>query len=270
MLSKSLIQFSVGGEGCVPSLLFDLRPNFGGGDGDNGDLLRKVPCSHCYTQCPLPCGRPPPSPMPAGDSWTPRAGLGQPLAGYRSLLLGPGVHKVLFVRSKPLFPQSCVSSVHSMVGWWRPPPRGLCHIRVYCTQSPCPCGRPLLPLTSARDTQTQFWLRLCGVSGSWCAQCLFEPSEHLWWAWGLILNVISPLLPSYWDFSLAVGCGVSFFWWDPTSPVNGCSAASCHFGVLAGEDGHMSFYSTILESKISLLQLVLWPVFWYPHRQVLL
>ena len=36
MLSKSLIQFSVDGRGCVPSLLFDLRPNYGGGDEDNG------------------------------------------------------------------------------------------------------------------------------------------------------------------------------------------------------------------------------------------
>ena len=39
MLSKSLIQFSVDGQGCVPSLLFDLRPNYGGGNEDNGDLL---------------------------------------------------------------------------------------------------------------------------------------------------------------------------------------------------------------------------------------
>ena len=30
MLSKSLVQFSVDGRGCVPSLLFDLRPNDGG------------------------------------------------------------------------------------------------------------------------------------------------------------------------------------------------------------------------------------------------
>ena len=29
MLSKSLIQFSVDGQGCGPSLLFDLRPNYG-------------------------------------------------------------------------------------------------------------------------------------------------------------------------------------------------------------------------------------------------
>ena len=35
MLSKSLIQFSVDGQGCVPSPLFDLRPNYGGGNEDN-------------------------------------------------------------------------------------------------------------------------------------------------------------------------------------------------------------------------------------------
>ena len=36
MLRKSLIQFSVDGQACVPSLLFDLRPNYGGGDEDGG------------------------------------------------------------------------------------------------------------------------------------------------------------------------------------------------------------------------------------------
>ena len=38
------------------------------------------------------------------------------LWGHCSFLLGPGVHKVLFVPSKSLFPQSCVSSGGSMVG----------------------------------------------------------------------------------------------------------------------------------------------------------
>ena len=42
MHSKSLIQFSVDDRGCVPSLLFDLRPNYGGGNEDNDDLLQKV------------------------------------------------------------------------------------------------------------------------------------------------------------------------------------------------------------------------------------
>ena len=41
MLSKSLIQFSVEVWGCVPSLLLDLRSNYGGGNEDNGDLLQK-------------------------------------------------------------------------------------------------------------------------------------------------------------------------------------------------------------------------------------
>ena len=35
--------------------------------------------------------------------------------GHCSFLLGPGVHKVFFVPSKSLFPQSCVSSGGSMV-----------------------------------------------------------------------------------------------------------------------------------------------------------
>ena len=52
MLSKALIQFSVDGRGCVPSLLFDQRPNYGGGDEHNGDLLPKVLCTHCCIQCP--------------------------------------------------------------------------------------------------------------------------------------------------------------------------------------------------------------------------
>ena len=52
MLSKSLIQFSVDGRGYVPSLLFDLRPNYGGGNEDNGDLLKKVLGTHWHTQCP--------------------------------------------------------------------------------------------------------------------------------------------------------------------------------------------------------------------------
>ena len=86
MLSKSLIQFSIDGWGCVPSLLFDLRPNYGGGNGDNGDLLQKVPCTHCYTQCPQPCSRPLLTHTSArGHSQT---SLGQSLVG--SLLLFPG------------------------------------------------------------------------------------------------------------------------------------------------------------------------------------
>ena len=41
MLSKSLIQFSADGWGCVPSLYLGLRPNYVRG---NGDLLQKDLC----------------------------------------------------------------------------------------------------------------------------------------------------------------------------------------------------------------------------------
>ena len=52
MLSKSSVQFSGDGWGCVPSLLFDLKSNYGVGNEDNGDLLHMVPCRQCHAQCP--------------------------------------------------------------------------------------------------------------------------------------------------------------------------------------------------------------------------
>ena len=113
MLSKSLIQFSVVGWGCVPSLLFDLRPNYGGVNEDNGNFLQMVPCTHCWTQCPQPFSRPSPTHAFNSDSWT-LTGNSE-LSLMVSLLLFPGCG-VLFVPSKSLFPQSCVSSRGSIVG----------------------------------------------------------------------------------------------------------------------------------------------------------
>ena len=49
MLSKSLIQFSVDMQGCVPSLLFDLRPNYSEGNGSS------VQFSLVAQSCPTPC-----------------------------------------------------------------------------------------------------------------------------------------------------------------------------------------------------------------------
>ena len=56
--------------GCAPSLLLDLRPNYGGGNDDNGDFLQKIPCVHRCTQGPQPCNRPSPTYASARDSWT--------------------------------------------------------------------------------------------------------------------------------------------------------------------------------------------------------
>ena len=40
MLSKSLIQFSGDGQGCVPSQLFGLRPNYGRDSESNGNSFK--------------------------------------------------------------------------------------------------------------------------------------------------------------------------------------------------------------------------------------
>ena len=37
---------------CASSLLYDLRPNYGGGKKDNGDLVQKVPCTQLYSVPP--------------------------------------------------------------------------------------------------------------------------------------------------------------------------------------------------------------------------
>ena len=135
------------------------------------------------------------------------------LKGHCSFLLSPGVYKVLFVPSESLFLQSCVSSGGSIL-----------ELMVTFSKRAQAIPKSAVPRapwqatadhTSTGDTQT-----LKGMSGSVSVgsphadKVFFEPSEHLWWIWDQILNRISPLLPSCWGFSFALGCGVSFFWWD--------------------------------------------------------
>ena len=58
---------------------------------------------------------------------------------------------------------------------------GLCHTHVCCSQSSCPCGRPLLTHTSTRDTQTLKGRPDLFSVGSPCVhKVLFEPSALLW------------------------------------------------------------------------------------------
>ena len=89
--------------------------------------------------------------------------------------------------------------------------------RIYATRhapmsakapAPCPHGRPLLTcaptgtLGHSKAGLIQFFV---GSLGSGAPRVLFEPSKHLWWVWGLILNAISLLQLSCWGFSLALG-----------------------------------------------------------------
>ena len=99
------------------------------------------------------------------------------------------------------------------------------------------------PYLCRRHSNTVLSQSLWGLLVLVCTR--FEPSEYLWHIWGLILNMVLTLLPSCWGFSFALGCG-ALFGGIQHSPVSGCSAASCNFGVLEGEDEHGSFYFAII------------------------
>ena len=87
MLSKSLIQFSIDGLGCVSFLLFDLRPNCSGGNENHGDLLQKVCVCTVVFSAPDPAtGHCQPTSPPETPKHS-QASLDQSLVG--SLFLSP-------------------------------------------------------------------------------------------------------------------------------------------------------------------------------------
>ena len=143
-----------------------LGPNYGGDNADNGDLLQKVPCMHCHTQCPQPCSRPPPTHASAGDSWTLTGKPGSVSCGITAPFSWVLVHKVLLCPPRDYFPVLCkfwqlYGAVNGDLLQ-----EGLCHTQVCCTQSLCPCGSPLLTCTSTGVAQTQFCL-----GGPWVLVC---------------------------------------------------------------------------------------------------
>ena len=88
MLRKSLIKFSVDGQGCVPSLLFGLRPNYTGVTVVIATSFKRTNACTIVFSAPDPtaghCIHMPPPETP-GHS---QASLAQSLVG--SLLLSPG------------------------------------------------------------------------------------------------------------------------------------------------------------------------------------
>ena len=104
MLSKSLIQFSVDDRDCVLSLLFDRRPNYGGGNEANGDLLQKAPSTHCCTQCPILHQATANPQLHQKLLNTHRQVWVSLLWGPSSFLVGPGAQKVCLCPPKVCFP----------------------------------------------------------------------------------------------------------------------------------------------------------------------
>ena len=108
------------------------------------NLLQKVPCKHCYTQCPQSCSRPQLTHTSVGDSWTLTGKSGSVSCGITAPFSWALVHTMFC-----LCPQESISPVLCKFWWFYGGvngdhlQEGLCHTQVYCTQSPCPCSSPL-------------------------------------------------------------------------------------------------------------------------------
>ena len=118
---------------------------------------------HCYTQCLQPCSRPLLIQASTGDFWTLMGKSESVSCGVTAPFSWVLVKTQGFVCAL----QESVSPV--LCKFWQLYggvngdllQEGLFHTQVYCTQSPCSWSSPLLTLTSAGDTQTQFCLSLC-------------------------------------------------------------------------------------------------------------
>ena len=103
------------------------------------------------------CCNPLPNHTSTGDSWKLRGKSGSVFCGVTARFSWVLVH-TSFCSCPPrvYFPvlckfwQLCGGVTGNLLQ------EGLCHIQVCCTQSPCPCGSPLLTCTSTGDAQTQF------------------------------------------------------------------------------------------------------------------
>ena len=187
------MQFSVDRQGYVPSLLFTW-------DQTMMEVMKIMASSfkgsHAHTatlNAPnSAAGHHQPTPPPETPGYS-QASLGQSLVG--SLLVSSGswsTQGFVCALQESVSPVLC--KLWGLYGGVNGDlfQEGLCHTQVYSTERPCSRSCPLLTHNSSRDTQAQFCLSLCEVSGSWFTQGLFEPSEHLWKVWNLILNVILP------------------------------------------------------------------------------
>ena len=201
---------------------------------------------YCYIHCPQPCSRPPPTHVSDGDSWTLPGKSGLVSCGITDPFSWVLVHTGSVWVLQESISQCCVSSGCSMWGKWGPPPRGimpypsLLHPSLHPSLPYPSLLHPSLRQSTADpfgDSQTQFSLSLCGVSGSWYAQGVWAlwmslvgmefVSKHEFalptfflglllcpWMWGISSRLLqhctapAPDLSSCWGFS-DLGCGVS-------------------------------------------------------------
>ena len=115
-----------------------LGPHYGGGNEDNDDLPRKIPCMYCHTQCPLPCSKPPLTPASARDSQTPTGKSRTVSCGVTAPFSWVQVHKVLLCLLRVYFPVLC--KFWQLYGGVKGNllQEGLCHTQVSAPRAPIP------------------------------------------------------------------------------------------------------------------------------------
>ena len=208
-----------------------------------GDLLQKAPSSHCCTQSPWPCSGPPPTHTSAGDSSTLTGKSGSVSVG--SLPLSPGSwctqgsvcalrESISLVLCKFWQLYGGVNGTSSKRAYATPrsaAPRASAPVAGHCWPS------PLQETLRHRSGSVSVGSLGPGAHKVWALQvslgrmgfdskCDFAPPT-------ILLGILCP-----WTWGI-------FFGEIQHSPVNSCSAASCNFGVLTGEDERTSFYPAI-------------------------
>ena len=134
--------------------------------GVNGDLLQVSLCHTevCCTQSPQACSRPLLIRTSTGDSWTPTGKSGSVSCGVTTDVSWVLVHTSFCLRP----PRVCfpvLRKVWQLYGVVNGNllQEGLCHTQVCCTQSSCPCGRPLLTRTPQSCSNTVLSQSLWGL-----------------------------------------------------------------------------------------------------------
>ena len=149
----------------------------------------KVALQPFCTQWPQPCSRPPLTHASAGDSWTLMGKSGSVSSGVTAPFSWVQCTQSSVCALQESVSPDCVSSDSNMVGFMvtsskrayaTPKSAASSHTHVCCTQSPCPCGCPLLTILS--DHLAFCWPSVPTILlGLFCPWTLGISSQSLQW-----------------------------------------------------------------------------------------
>ena len=157
-----------------------LEPNYGGSNEDNGDLLQKILCMHCYTQCPNPAAATT-DPCLCWRCGHSQASLIQSLFGSLLLLLGPGAQGSICALQESIS-HFCVSSGSSMLGLMVISSKKTYAIpKSAAPRAPVPAAVhcwPVPPQEMLRDLSWSLW-------GRWVLVC----TRFVWALWASLMGM---------------------------------------------------------------------------------